>query len=370
MIAAKPLRLLLHPQARRRKRKLSHLDISPLNDVLVHCSHDPPDERLITTPMLSQAQCDFNTAYGIITCRICHFAVPLDYLHTHATTIVKVQALAGARGSSVLWMPIPHCALLPSKKNAFKTQVLSELRQKLGDDVFIRCQQYKSPPEGQDWQVLWAQDAVPLPGQRTPIQGLRTAEGIVCTLCPDYRTAYGVIGSSMARHRRERHPESTQVGTTTEAPAILQSFGAANLQRYFPCPGSSSNPAAISSISEQKEKQLAGDDDDFAAMLRKDKLELLGFDFDDKPDINTDKNVFDERTLVPFFRDQGVHNFLKRAPQAEIVELLTIRNLKSTRTPLLLRRLAVIVTESFLADCDLAAGMNPVVRRLLRQSNP
>lgn len=315
--------------------------------------------------MLARVNCDFNTAYGIIACRVCRFAVPIPNLLTHSSSTIKVQAPKGNNhGSGTRWQTFPHQAHIIGyfNKVQFKDQVVSELKEKLGPGVFIRDEYYRELLGDKDYQTRWAEEALPHPGQLTPIKGLRTTEGLIYALCPERRTAACVLGPSLQRHRQVSHPGIRSAdGLTREVVGPIQSFGSNNLLRYFPCPGTSAGQETTLPLPKSEEENSL---DDFTAMIRKDKSDLLGFDLDDN---KLDKDVLDDRTLMPFFRNSGVHNFLKNVDQKDMVQVLSIRNLEGTRAPLSLRRLSSIVTETFFADCDLAAGMNPTVRRLLRR---
>lgn len=83
--------------------------------------------------------------------------------------------------------------------------------------------------------------------------------------------------------------------------------------------------------------------------------------------ITKSSDVLDEKTLVPFLRDYGVHHLLSKQSPEECLALFLIP--KHAASPLTLQRLYKIVSESFLADCDMAVNMNPTVRRLIMHDN-
>jgi hypothetical protein len=75
-------------------------------------------------------------------------------------------------------------------------------------------------------------------------------------------------------------------------------------------------------------------------------------------------------TRPPFYRDYGVHKFLRQYQPNEILELIRIPDRRSKNVSLLLRRLYAAVIETFLADCEMAVKMNPSIRQLIVQSDP
>lgn len=322
-------------------------------------SDDLP-ERLIDTVTMSQANCDFNTRYGIARCRICEGGVPLQQLHSHAKTNQIIKMRPSRDDDKVVERTLLHSANLTANKDTFYHQIVSELKQKLGQNVYIR-------PSAKPAQ--WYADAVPHPKQITPILGLRTLIGVVCTLCPDRRTAICAANSgSIAKHRRELHGRGLRA-KDSEEPVSMQtlSFGGYYV-RFFPTPGGPQAGAGDSYISEEGAESDCADD--IAMFIRKEKSNLLGSDSEEDAE---DRDVIDPRTLPPFYRDERVHEFLKDANPHKTLSLLqlpSIGQLKSSSAPRYLSRLYHIVVETFLKDCDLAAGMIPVIRQLLMQSSP
>lgn len=106
------------------------------------------------------------------------------------------------------------------------------------------------------------------------------------------------------------------------------------------------------------------DEDDVAQIIQREKRKLMG------PLAKSTPDILDEKTLVPFYRDYGVHEFLRQYQPNVILELIRIPDRRSKNVSLPLRRLYTIVIETFLADCEMAVRMNPSIRRLIVQSDP
>jgi hypothetical protein len=322
-----------------------------------------PIEKLVTTPILDCIECDYNTRYALIVCRLCQAGVPLSRMHSHAKAEKQersYQANSLMPLSKVLSEPIPHGFKVGMSKDCLMNTIRAELEQKLGQAVDIRDVDEKAKRE-------WYDSAVPLADQLGPILGIRVIQhGAICNLCPEASVpCCGMSEGSLAVHRSETElsghyrakAEKFRVGP------IQTMTNAMSLCRYYPVPGGGMVESEVP-VHPDTANGGESDEDDVAQIIQREKRKLMG------PMSGSASDLLDERTLVPFYRDYGVHEFLRQYEPSSILELIQIPDRRSKGVSLPLRRLYAIVIETFLADCEMAVKMNPGIRRLIMQSDP
>ena len=243
-------------------------------------------------------------------------------------------------------------------KEALIDVVHEELTSVLGRAVTIR--------DVTDWRAT----AVPLPGQITPIKGLRLIEnGVICDLCTDPLTATSSPSRNFIdKHRSRDHTDRIMTGSTTHIGPIQTMSHAPSITRYFPAPRSANGSCGLKSGMEPSiedgDDDDDDDDDDVAVILRKAKEDMLGSSSESEPD------VLDRRAVLPFFLDTGIHDFLRQYDAHSLLSLWRIPTRRSKKIPRALSRLYTIVMETFFTDCDMASNMNPSIRRTIGNCDP
>ena len=247
-----------------------------------------------------------------------------------------------------------------SKDRLIKT-IRAELEEELDQAVDIR-------DVDENDRGVWHNLAVPLAGQLGPILGLRVIQqGAICNLCPEGSApSCSMSEGSLAVHRSETElPGHYRAkGEKFRVGPIQTMCNAKGLCRYYPVPGNgivgSVVPAYPDTASSDEDDE---DDVDVAQIIQREKRKLMG------PSAESATGVLDEKTLVPFYRDYGVHEFLRGHQRNSILKLIQIPDRRYKNVSLLLRRLYAIVIETYLMDCEMAVKMNPGIRRLIMQSD-
>jgi len=249
-------------------------------------------------------------------------------------------------------------------KENLQNTIMGELQEQLGREVVIRDIDEKD-------KSSWKSSALPLTGQEGPILGLRVFKyAAICSLCPKEAPYCTLSETSMDSHR-SRTKVSSHIRAKGKkyfvAPVQTMSV-ARGLCQFFPVPHSNLVDPDVARVAVAVPLDTGNDgddsDDDVAKIIQRDKRKLMGPATESKP------GIFDIKTLVPFYRDHGVHEFLKKYQPDKVSALLQIPDRRSEYASLPLRRLYAIVIETFLADCVMAVKMNPAIRRLIAQSDP
>lgn len=288
--------------------------------------------------------------------------IPLSRLHTHASTLTQTKTQPQSKltpDAGVYSGRTLHGFSIGLSKPQLIETICKELGSELGHQVNIRDVTNKNVD-------AWRDFAVPLPGQTTPIKGLRVLDGIICNLCTDPLTAFSSpTRHSIDKHRPLAHPNSQGTRKKTYHGLIQTMSHASGLVRYFPAPGNMDRTCGTGPlIEEEGEEDDSDGGDDVAMMLRKAKEDMLG----NSPASAAD--IMDRRTVVPFFLDSGVHDFLQQYDARYLLSLWRVPSRRSKDAPLELRRLYAIVLETFFSDCDMATKMNPSIRRAIVQCDP
>jgi hypothetical protein len=284
-------------------------------------------------------------------------------MHSHAKAATQdrpYQANSLLPLSKVLFDPTPHGFKLGMSRDHLINTIRTELEQKLGEAVDIR-------DVDENKKGLWHDSAIPLAGQLGPILGLRvTQHGAICNLCPKESVpCCGMSEGTLATHRSQTElPGHYRAKAEKLRVGPIQTMSHAKaLCRYFPVP----EGGAVNSRAPAQSDTASGDEDeedDVAQIIQREKRKLMG------PLAESTLDILDEKTLVPFYRDYGVHEFLRQYQPNEILESIRIPDRRSKNVSLPLRRLYAAVIETFLADCEMAVKMNPGIRRLIVQSDP
>lgn len=213
------------------------------------------------------------------------------------------------------------------------------------------------------------------PPHKRPLDGLPEFHGWMCTLCPDWSTAFCALNWDFSPHLASHHPQGKR-GQNVE-PVRMQSFGYGQHALWFAVPSSVWSPLSITFISGALPPPKVDDtppaslDKDIATLLKEQDEKILG-----KVDDVQDVAVIDHRTLNAFFREENVHSFITAIPLLERQSMLDCLSTRFpdekgySKLPVKTRRLANLIVSSFFEDCNKARTLAPVIRRLLRTNNP
>lgn len=319
----------------------------------------------MTTPILECIECDYNTRYTLIICRLCKAGVPLSRIHSHAKAATQERVYQPndlLPLDMTLSESIPHRFKVGMSKDRLINTIRAELEQELDQAVDIR-------DVDENDRRVWYNSAVPLAGQLGPILGLRVIQrGAICNLCPKASVpSCGLSEGSLRVHRSETElPGHYRAkGEKIRVGPIQTMCNAKGLCRYYPVPGNGIVESLVPAYPDAADSDGDEDDEvDVAQIIEREKRKLMG------PSVESAPGVLDEKTLVPFYRDYGVHEFLRDHQRNSILKLIEVpdRRYKNISPPL--RRLYTIVIETYLMDCEMAVKMNPGIRRLIMQSDP
>lgn len=325
-----------------------------------------PVEELVTTPTLTSLKYDINTRYLIAICRLCQQAVPLSHIHSHSKAedsgyLIQTDTLQPLQGKT-LRHKVTHLMKMPMGKEKLIKQICSEVSERFGPGTSLRDIESNTTEAKREWY----DGAIPFVGQVGPIAGIRVVEiGAICSLCPDLHTARGAISTeSMRQHRMAAHPKAKTAGELYVEGPMQTMATSGGIMRYFPVLGGPVVKRADVALDSSDASDSNSDEDDIAVIVQREKEALLQLSTEAAP------NVIDVKSLVPFYRDHGIHEFLSQYSSKDLFALFRIPPRRSKETPVPLRRLYTIANETFLEDCEMAVRMNPAIRRLIIQSDP
>ncbi|KAF7978076.1 hypothetical protein HWV62_1727 [Athelia sp. TMB] len=325
-------------------------------------------EELVTTRTLEHIDVKINTRYRLLICMRCKEGVLLSELHTHLTKpLRKIRYQADSHRPEygrTEFEEIPHNLKLNISEKKLLERIKGEFKALFGEEAELF-----------DWDghyKLWPANscAYPLDGQVGPVKGIRFIErGVVCLVCDGPHPHCSLSVGSMRTIRRNNHRGCRDDGRGYFKIAPIQSLCGGNYTANFPVPGGLDSVPSLQKTVASAESKLEPvlDDDDsevtWDKVIRKDVEKSLGT----SSTIAT-MNIFDQKTLIPFLRDQRVHEFVSQWPRDECLALCSPVGHSKAPTPL--RRLTQAATETFLADCRMALRMHPAVRRLIMHCNP
>lgn len=217
------------------------------------------------TPILTSLNCRFHPEYGTIHCELCGFSQPSNRLYAHCTAGEKqppdprAPAIPKGTTGGVVRRIVPHRKIKFSRslgKNedlreanlpeAIREEVQQALEERGMDFVKIPGTQTLYVRDEAEWLAETVVSLRPPPHKR-PLDGLPEFHGWMCTLCPDWSTAFCALNWDFSPHLASHHPQGKR-GQNVE-PVRMQSFGYGQHALWFAVPSSVWSPLSITFIS-------------------------------------------------------------------------------------------------------------------------